>query len=158
MAAVPATGDPIRDDAQPIPLECVLCPRNPRFSDVSHLLTHVSSKSHLHNKFNSEFRAKSEPAIRDKLRRYEAWYSANGIETLLSERLAAKDQKKGGGGRRGRAGVAGVSALTEANLACPGSLADSCTRNRLELFLGAPNRSSKSLKMTHTPTLLFSSR
>jgi len=83
-----------------IPLECVLCPTKPKFSDTSHLLTHVSSKAHLHHKFNTEFQAKAEPAIRETLRRYEKWYIDNDIESLLQERLAAKDQKKTS--RRGR--------------------------------------------------------
>ncbi len=107
MAALPPTGDPNQEDSRSIPLECVLCPKKPKFSDVSHLLTHVSSKSHLHHKFNSEFKAKSEPGMRERLRRYELWYSENGIESLLSDRLAAKDQKKGG--RRGRTAAANVS-------------------------------------------------
>ncbi|EFW99763.1 hypothetical protein CMQ_81 [Grosmannia clavigera kw1407] len=87
------------EDIRPIPLECVLCPKRPSFSDVSHLLTHVSSKSHLHQKFNMEFKAKTEIGARERLRRYEEWYSINGIETLLSDRLAAKNHKTA---RRGR--------------------------------------------------------
>ncbi len=107
MAAVALMGDFPRDDARPIPLECVLCPQKPKFSDVYHLLTHISSKSHLHHKFNIEFQAKTDIASKDRLRRYEQWYGENGIEKLLAERLAAKDQKKTV--RRGRPGLAGVS-------------------------------------------------
>lgn len=107
MAGFGSVGDLVRDESGSIPLECILCPKRPKFSDVSHLLTHISSKSHLHNKFNIEFQAKSEAGPRDKLRKYERWYSENGIETLLADRLAAKDQKKTV--RRGRPAGSGVS-------------------------------------------------
>lgn len=95
------------EDIQPVQLECVLCPKRPSFSDVSHLLTHVSSKSHLHQKFNIEFKAKSEIGARERLQRYEEWYAIHGIETLLSERLATKNQKTTG--RRGRSSTSSVS-------------------------------------------------
>src|SRR3569833_2756655 len=108
MAVVPTMADSNRCDARPIPLECMLCPKRPKFSDVSHLLTHVSSKSHLHNKFNAEFAAKTEPGTKEALRQYDMWYKQYGIEALLAERLAAKDQKRGGG-RRGRQPAASVS-------------------------------------------------
>ncbi len=107
MANVSSMADLGQEEARLIPLECVLCPKKPKFSDVSHLLTHISSKSHLHHKFNSEFQAKSDPSIRDKLRKYEQWYIENGVESLLHERLKAKDQKKGI--RRGRQAASNVS-------------------------------------------------
>ena len=103
MAATAAIRTRGRDDPRPIPLECILCPKKPEFSDVSHLLTHVSSKAHLHHKFNTEFQAKGDIAIRDNLRQYEEWYVENGIELLLQERLSAKEQKKTG--KRGRQAI-----------------------------------------------------
>jgi hypothetical protein len=77
-----------------IPLHCILCPKQPTFSDVSHLLTHISSKSHLANRFRLELRAKTENDARAQLNRFEHWYTENSIERLLSERLAAKEAKK----------------------------------------------------------------
>ena len=77
--------------AEPImPLECALCPKKPRFSDTSHLLTHISSKAHLHQKFSIEFKAKSDVVAKEKLEVYEGWYNTNEIERLLSERIMSK--------------------------------------------------------------------
>lgn len=77
-----------------IPLLCDLCPKKPRFSDVSHLLTHISSKSHLSNRFKLQIRSQTEPEAKRLLVEFDSWYANNGLEDLLSERLAAKDQKK----------------------------------------------------------------
>lgn len=77
-----------------IPLLCDLCPKNPRFSDVSHLLTHISSKSHLSNRFKLQIRSQGEPEARRLLADFDNWYNSNGLEDLLSERLSAKEQKK----------------------------------------------------------------
>lgn len=77
-----------------IPLICSLCPKTPQFSDVSHLLTHISSKSHLSHRFKLQIRSQSELDARQKLEEFEVWYAENGLEDLLSERMAAKEQKK----------------------------------------------------------------
>lgn len=78
---------------QSIPLLCNLCPKAPTFSDVSHLLTHVSSKSHLSNRFKLQVRSQAEPDAKAQLEAFDGWYSANGIGDLLSERLAVKEQR-----------------------------------------------------------------
>jgi hypothetical protein len=80
--------------ATTIPLLCDLCPKKPRFSDVSHLLTHISSKSHLSNRFKLQIRSQGEPEARRLLADFDNWYTSNGLEDLLSERLSAKEQKK----------------------------------------------------------------
>jgi hypothetical protein len=77
-----------------IPLLCDLCPKKPRFSDVSHLLTHISSKSHLSNRFKLQIRSQVEPEARRLLSDFDNWYISNSLEDLLSERLSAKEQKK----------------------------------------------------------------
>jgi|SRR5277367_4274110 len=77
-----------------IPLLCDLCPKKPRFSDVSHLLTHISSKSHLSNRFKLQIRSQGEPEAKRLLADFDSWYTSNGLEDLLSERLIAKEQKK----------------------------------------------------------------
>ncbi|PBP25812.1 type-2 protein geranylgeranyltransferase subunit beta [Diplocarpon rosae] len=75
-------------------LRCSLCPKQPTFSDVSHLLTHVASKSHLAHRFNVELRARDDLAFRHKIEEFDMWYHLNNLDVLLSDRLAAKDQKK----------------------------------------------------------------
>ncbi len=77
-----------------IDLQCTLCSKNPKFSDVSHLLTHIASKSHLAARFKLQLQAQSEIAARDKLDQFDFWYHTNNLDTLLAERLAAKEHKK----------------------------------------------------------------
>ena len=98
------------DTELPIALECSLCPKKPKFSDSSHLLTHISSKAHLHQKFSTELKAKSDTAASDRLEKYEKWYADNGIELLLSERLSTKNKGKAAP-RRSRAAATPVSFL-----------------------------------------------
>lgn len=76
-----------------IPLHCSLCPKNPNFSDISHLLTHISSKGHLSHKFKLGIRSQSDPQARNQLEAYDIWYADNGLDDLLAERLASKEQK-----------------------------------------------------------------
>jgi len=109
MAAIAPMETAPKDGDRVIPLECFLCPRKPKFSDISHLLTHVSSKSHLHQQFNMGLRAKTDPVANDKLRRFQQWYQAYGIENLLEERMQAKTQKKAS--RRSRGHTTTVSGL-----------------------------------------------
>lgn len=90
-----------------IPLHCLLCPKKPTFSDVSHLLTHVSSKSHLSNRFKAEIRAHKDRDARESLRQFEGWWERYNIRDLLSDRMDAKDKKKAP--KRGRARSPDVS-------------------------------------------------
>lgn len=83
-----------------VPLLCSLCPNNPRFSDISHLLTHISSKSHLSHRFKLQIRCQAEPSARQQLDDFETWYAEHGIGDMLSERLTAKEQKTTAKGAR----------------------------------------------------------
>jgi len=106
MAAVAPMDLVIKDDPASIPLKCTLCPKKPNFSDVSHLLTHISSKSHLSHRFKTELRSSTEREAREAIELYEDWYERHGIHVLLAERMAAKEQKKPN--KRGRAPDGGV--------------------------------------------------
>ncbi|KAG5914957.1 hypothetical protein E4U42_000220 [Claviceps africana] len=77
-----------------IPLLCTVCPEAPRFSDVSHLLTHIASKGHLHHETQTKLKAHQDIAASVTLQQYERWYKDNGIETLLVERMRAKQKKE----------------------------------------------------------------
>ncbi|ROW10973.1 hypothetical protein VMCG_00879 [Cytospora schulzeri] len=90
LPAPPATK--VDDKATSIPLICHLCPRNPTFSDVSHLLTHVSSKSHLASEFKLKHSKKVED--HDALVQYDQWAQKHGVNDLVANRIAAKEQKK----------------------------------------------------------------
>lgn len=83
-----------RQLTSPIPLQCSLCPKAPYFSDISHLLTHISSKSHLSHRFKLQIRSQSEPEAELQLNIFNDWYDQYGLATLLSDRLAAKEHKK----------------------------------------------------------------
>ena len=76
-----------------IPLLCNICPKRPTFSDLSHLLTHVSSKGHLSHYFKAQVRSLQESAVREQLDAYDIWYQENQVEKLLSERLMLKESK-----------------------------------------------------------------
>ncbi|UZP44373.1 hypothetical protein NXS19_012185 [Fusarium pseudograminearum] len=78
---------------RPIPLSCFVCPETPRFSDVSHLLTHIASKGHLHQETQTKLKAHQD---------ITAAYSQNGIEGLLVERMRAKQLKEEARVRRNR--------------------------------------------------------
>jgi hypothetical protein len=85
-----------------IPLNCSVCPDRPRFSDVSHLLTHIASKGHLHHETQTKLRAHQDMAASIALQQYEQWYKDYSIETLLVERMKAKQEKEESRNRRSR--------------------------------------------------------
>ncbi|EEP82873.1 predicted protein [Uncinocarpus reesii 1704] len=78
-------------------LKCNICPRKPNFSDVSHLLTHVSSKGHLSHYFKLQVRSHQEPEAGELLAEYDQWYGDHNLAGLLSERMIAKESRKGKG-------------------------------------------------------------
>lgn len=85
-----------------IPLLCTVCPETPRFSDVSHLLTHIASKGHLHHETQTRLKSHQDLEASVVMDQYENWYKDNGIETLLVERMRAKQLKEAAKTRRAR--------------------------------------------------------
>ena len=83
--------------AASIPLNCNICPKQPVFSDISHLLTHVGSKGHLSHYFKAQVRGGQDPAVRNQLDIYDRWYTDNHIEGLLAQRMVLKDSKRPNG-------------------------------------------------------------
>lgn len=79
---------------EPSTLACNICPKQPTFSDVSHLLTHVSSKGHLSHYFKLQVRSHQEPGAGELLSQYDRWYKANNLAKLLSDRLSSKEIRK----------------------------------------------------------------
>ncbi|OJD31086.1 type-2 protein geranylgeranyltransferase subunit beta protein [Diplodia corticola] len=77
-----------------IPLLCSICPRQPKFSDVSHLLTHIASKGHLAHYYKLQIRAASEADAREEIDSYNTWYTEWGIEHLMSDRMNLKDKRR----------------------------------------------------------------
>lgn len=103
-----------------IDLQCSLCPKNPKFSDVSHLLTHISSKGHLAHRFKLQIRAQGEPEAKDILDNFDFWYRTSNLDSLLSDRLAAKDNKKT---KKSRASnVSAASNTSDDSVSCGASL------------------------------------
>ncbi|KAI9753953.1 MAG: hypothetical protein M1815_005929 [Lichina confinis] len=90
-----AAGAAGHDPSRVIPLRCLICPKRPNFSDVSHLLTHVASKGHLAQHFKTSVRASTDTAARDALGHYNDWFKRYGIERLCANRLKSKESKKG---------------------------------------------------------------
>ncbi|EXJ96255.1 hypothetical protein A1O1_01381 [Capronia coronata CBS 617.96] len=77
-------------------LNCSICPKQPSFSDTSHLLTHVSSKGHLSHLHKLQVRSHQEIAAGVQLATYNQWYQQHGLGQLLSERMIMKEAKKAG--------------------------------------------------------------
>ncbi|KAL4874653.1 hypothetical protein BJY04DRAFT_224820 [Aspergillus karnatakaensis] len=75
-------------------LLCNICPKRPKFSDVSHLLTHVASKAHLSHYFKLQVRSHQEPQAETLLDDYNQWYKANNLAKLLSDRMSSKDSRR----------------------------------------------------------------
>lgn len=75
-------------------LLCNICPKRPRFSDVSHLLTHVASKAHLSHYFKLQVRSHQEQQAETLLDDYNQWYKANNLAKLLSDRMSSKDSRR----------------------------------------------------------------
>ncbi|KAF1945392.1 hypothetical protein EJ02DRAFT_369838 [Clathrospora elynae] len=80
--------------ANSIPLHCNICPKKPKFSDVSHLLTHIASKGHLSNYYKVKVRSTHEDASRRLIETYDQWYAAWAVEELMSERMNQKDKRR----------------------------------------------------------------
>ena len=85
-----------------IPLHCNICPKQPDFSDISHLLTHISSKGHLSHYHKAQVRGRQDTSVRQQLDIYDRWYIENQIEKLLSQRMILKDSKRPNGITRPR--------------------------------------------------------
>ncbi|KAL8871946.1 MAG: hypothetical protein Q9174_002332 [Haloplaca sp. 1 TL-2023] len=83
-----------------VPLHCNICPKQPDFSDISHLLTHIGSKGHLSHYFKAQVRGRQDASVRNQLDIYDQWYTENQIEKLLSQRMILKDSKRANGVRR----------------------------------------------------------
>ncbi|KAL8341517.1 hypothetical protein RB598_003444 [Gaeumannomyces tritici] len=78
-----------------IPLYCALCPERRNFSDLSHLLTHISSKSHLSRKFDTELRAQGDDGVSAaSLADYERWYAKHRIGEHLQRRMETKQRRR----------------------------------------------------------------
>ncbi|KAI1485459.1 hypothetical protein F5X96DRAFT_682799 [Biscogniauxia mediterranea] len=76
-----------------IPLVCSICPKNSTFSDISHLLTHVSSKGHLHNYFQLSISRETDADAAFALAEFDQWFEENDINTLLRLRKTARAQR-----------------------------------------------------------------
>ena len=77
-----------------IPLQCSVCPKAPKFSDVSHLLTHIASKGHLSHYYKVKVRSGSEEPARKLIQSYDRWYAEWNVEDLMSERMHLKEKRR----------------------------------------------------------------
>ncbi|KAI1333186.1 hypothetical protein F5Y16DRAFT_393586 [Xylariaceae sp. FL0255] len=84
---------PTQIDQAAIPLVCHVCPKHGNFSDLSHLLTHISSKGHLHNQFQLTLTRSVDEEAEIALTDFDAWFSHYNIAELLRARKSAKDYK-----------------------------------------------------------------
>ncbi|KAK5173601.1 uncharacterized protein LTR77_002282 [Saxophila tyrrhenica] len=92
-----AAGIPMHDN---ITLQCIVCPNKPTFSDLSHLLTHLQSKAHLHKKNVLELNASDDTAAAAILDNYTRWMRDNNLTKRCKERQDRKDTSQRGYGAR----------------------------------------------------------
>ncbi|KPI45847.1 uncharacterized protein AB675_524 [Cyphellophora attinorum] len=90
--------------SQPL-LTCKICVKKPKFSDVSHLLTHVGSKGHLAQLHKLQVKSHQDIAPAIELAEYNQWFQEHGLGQLLSERLQNKEQKQARRGVKNEAAV-----------------------------------------------------
>lgn len=93
-----------------IPLHCNVCPKQPDFSDVSHLLTHIASKGHLSNYYKLKIKSTSDGAAQRVTEEYDRWYEEYNVQELMGERMKQKEKRKSSNG----AGSAGQTRRTSA--------------------------------------------
>lgn len=110
MASIVTVGNALpTTSSRKIPLLCTVCPDTPHFSDVSHLLTHISSKGHLHHETQTKLKSHQDDSASLALQRYEQWYREHGIEALLVARMKAKQVREAVRNRRCRGSSAASS-------------------------------------------------
>lgn len=80
-------------DPSQIPLVCFACTDEPRFSDLSHLLTHVGSKSHLSQVFELRIAGMTDEESAQRSRKFELWNSTYHIDRLVWQRREARGEK-----------------------------------------------------------------
>ncbi|KAI1652901.1 hypothetical protein F4813DRAFT_400539 [Daldinia decipiens] len=97
---------PHRIDQGGIPLVCYACEKIPTFSDLSHLITHVSSKAHLLELYNLRIKSYGNEACAAQARKFEIWNQTYNIDQLVRQRMEARDEKGIQPQRRGRRGNA----------------------------------------------------
>ncbi|KAI0007491.1 hypothetical protein F4779DRAFT_643012 [Xylariaceae sp. FL0662B] len=83
-----------------IPLVCAICPKNSRFSDISHLLTHISSKGHLSTYFDLSISRDTDAEAAIALQEFDHWFENYGIAGLLRLRKTARATRGALQGRR----------------------------------------------------------
>ncbi|KAI5866548.1 hypothetical protein GGS23DRAFT_615056 [Durotheca rogersii] len=93
---------PYQPERSGVPLLCHICPKNSTFSDVSHLLTHISSKGHLSQYFNLSIARETDEQASFALQEFDAWFDTYGIGQLLRVRKAARAERGSQQQRRGQ--------------------------------------------------------
>ncbi|EHK40892.1 hypothetical protein TRIATDRAFT_165088, partial [Trichoderma atroviride IMI 206040] len=68
-----------------IPLLCTVCPETPRFSDVSHLLTHIASKGHLHHETQTKLKSHQDIAASISLQQIKRTESDTPVKNEREE-------------------------------------------------------------------------
>lgn len=77
-------------------LRCIICTKSSKFSDISHLLTHISSKQHLANNFKVRIAAAQDENAQAQLDQFKTWFDRWDLAALLRERQQQKENKKNG--------------------------------------------------------------
>ncbi|PNP42712.1 hypothetical protein TGAMA5MH_05453 [Trichoderma gamsii] len=134
MMSVITPGASSGPSTKQIPLLCTVCPETPRFSDVSHLLTHIASKGHLHHETQTKLKAHQDIAASVSLQQYEQWYKENGIEGLLVERMKAKQLKEATRNKRARGATSALASSKQPKRRIKRTESDTPVKNEREEY------------------------
>lgn len=83
-----------------MPLHCIICPKQPTFSDKSHLLTHLDSKGHLAHKHKLEMA--TTVLSKRTLEAFNRWFNDHNVKSMLQDRAALKKRKSASGASTSR--------------------------------------------------------
>lgn len=123
-------------------LKCIICPKKPKFSDVSHLLTHIGSKGHLAHLHGLQVRSHQEIDAGCQLAVYNRWFQEHNVAALLSERMQQKQQKQADKKAANRRRMANVANCTK-------PCSQKASRKQCDLHLSSANSEGPVVRHQH---------
>lgn len=94
----------------PSGLQCIICPRQPVFSDQSHIITHLESKAHVTRLYKLHLRGYEDADATELLNAFDTWFESNNYGQKICDREAAKEERKN---KRSSSGKKAVRSMTE---------------------------------------------
>lgn len=94
----------------PSGLQCIICPKQPAFSDQSHIITHLESKAHVTRLYKLHLRGYDDADATELLNVFGTWFESNNYGQKIRDRAAAKEERKN---KRASSGNNAIHSMTE---------------------------------------------